>query len=206
MNLFDRYPELVGQKENIEKAIELIVNSHERGGKVLLAGNGGSAADCAHIAGELNKSFLLPRPLDVRLKENLINQGERGAALAEKLQSGIAAVDLTAMSACISAFANDVSADAAYAQLLSALSSPQDVFVGISTSGNSQNVVNAFVLAKAAGLKSVALTGEKRSECMSIADVTVAVPASETYLVQEYHLPVYHYICAEVERRLFERR
>ena len=188
-NLSKRFPALSATVGDIEAVVEIIYRMHLEGGKLLLCGNGGSAADCEHISGELLKGFLLRRE----------NEGE----VASCLQQGVAAIPLPSFSASLSAFANDVEPSLIYAQLVYALGRQGDVWMGLSTSGNSKNVVEAARVARSMGLVTVGLTGESGGELSSLCDVTVRVPASETYLVQEYHLPVYHAICAEVEQRLF---
>ena len=187
--LIERMPELSGCAEAMYKAVEAICRTHTAGGKVLLCGNGGSAADCEHISGELLKGFLLPR------------HAEEG--YPDTLQRGLCAIPLTSMSAALSAFANDCDPALVFAQLTYAMGRAGDVFVGLSTSGNSRNVVEAAKVAKQAELVTIALTGECGGALYDICDVTIRVPAKETYLVQEYHLPVYHAICAEVEALLF---
>ena len=190
--LIERMPALAGCAEGMKAAVEAICRAHLAGGKILLCGNGGSAADCEHISGELLKGFLLPRP------------AEEG--YPDALQRGLCAIPLTSMSAALSAFANDCDPTLVFAQLTYAMGRSGDVFVGLSTSGNSKNVVEAARVAKKAGLTAVALTGESGGALLDICDVTIRVPAKETYLVQEYHLPVYHAICAEVEERLFGKQ
>ena len=187
--LIERIPALAGCADGMSKAVEAICRTHLAGGKILLCGNGGSAADSEHISGELLKGFLLPR------------HAEEG--YPEALQRGLCAIPLTSMSAALSAFANDCDPSLVFAQLTYAMGRAGDVFVGLSTSGNSKNVVEAAKVAKKAGLVTIALTGESGGALLDICDVTIRVPAKETYLVQEYHLPVYHAICAEVEARLF---
>ena len=187
--LIERMPALAGCADAMCAAVDAICRAHLAGGKILLCGNGGSAADCEHISGELLKGFLLPRP------------AEEGYPNA--LQRGLCAIPLTSMSAALSAFANDCDPALVFAQLTYAMGRAGDVFVGLSTSGNSQNVVEAAKVARRAGLVTVALTGESGGVHLDLCDVTIRVPAKETYLVQEYHLPVYHALCAEVEARLF---
>lgn len=187
--LIDRMPTLAGCTDSMESAVEAICRSHLAGGKILLCGNGGSAADCEHISGELLKGFLLRRP------------AEEG--YPEALQRGLCAIPLTSMSAALSAYANDCDPALVFAQLVYAMGRTGDVFVGLSTSGNSGNVVEAAKVAKRVGLVTVALVGEGGGHLGEVCDVVISVPAKETYLVQEYHLPVYHAICAEVEARLF---
>lgn len=199
-NLTERYPELAPLKEKIGAAIDMIIESYKNGGKVLLCGNGGSAADSEHISGELLKGFMeLRRP-----------EGDELAALTEalgedavKLQRGVAAVPLTSLSASLSAFANDVDPELVFAQLTYALGKKGDVLICLSTSGNSKNVVKAAKVAKALGIKTIGMSGESGGAFLSICDITVNAPSRETYKVQEYHLPIYHAICAEVERILF---
>ena len=199
-NLTERYPELAPLKEKIGAAIDMIIESYKNGGKVLLCGNGGSAADSEHISGELLKGFMeLRRP-----------EGDELAALTEalgedavKLQRGVAAVPLTSLSASLSAFANDVDPELVFAQLTYALGKKEDVLICLSTSGNSKNVVKAAKVAKALGIKTIGMSGESGGAFLSICDITVNAPSSETYKVQEYHLPIYHAICAEVEKILF---
>ena len=187
--LIERMPALAGCAEEMTAAVEAICRAHLAGGKILLCGNGGSAADCEHISGELLKGFLLPRPAE--------------DGYPDALQRGLCAIPLTSMSAALSAFANDCDPTLVFAQLTYAMGRPGDVFVGLSTSGNSKNVVEAAKVAKKAGLVTMALTGESGGALLEICDIAIRVPAKETYLVQEYHLPVYHAICAEVEERLF---
>ena len=192
--LYETYPALSVCRDDIEKAIEQMLHTYRQGGKLLLCGNGGSAADSDHIVGELMKGFLLPRPVtDERLPQRL----RRG------LQGSLPAISLPSQSAVLSAFCNDVDPEMIYAQLVYGYGRPGDLVVGISTSGNSKNVVNALEVAKCLGLSTLALTGEKESRLSQLADVTIRVPAVETYLVQEYHLPVYHYLCARVEQAMF---
>lgn len=187
--LTERLPELSAVAQKIEKAVEAICLMHRDGGKLLLCGNGGSAADCEHISGELLKGFLQKR----EPRENV----------PSVLQQGVAAIPLPSLSASLSAFANDVEPSLVYAQLTYALGRPGDVFMGISTSGNSKNVVEAAEVARRLGLVTIALTGASGGKLADICHVTIRVPENETYLVQELHLPVYHVICAEVEERLF---
>ena len=195
--LINRYPILAECREEIEKVIEGIVSMHENGGTLLLCGNGGSAADSEHISGELLKGFLLKRPLTESEKRGISKD------VAEKLQGGIKAIPLTALSALGTAFSNDVDADLVYAQLVSVLGGKNDVFLGISTSGNAKNVCAAAEVARARGMLTVALTGACGGRLAGLCDVAVKVSETETYKVQELHLPVYHAICAEVERIVF---
>ena len=193
--LLERYPNLIFCKADILRAKEAIIRCYEKKGKLLLCGNGGSAADCDHIVGELMKGFLLKRRVDdKKIPENI----------RERLQGSLPAISLSSHTAFMSAFINDVEPSMVYAQMLYGYAGPNDVFIGISTSGNSANVVNAAMLAKAIGLETVALTGKSGGALSEICDVTIRVPETETYKVQELHLPVYHYLCAEVEKHFFE--
>ncbi len=202
MNQIDKIinenPALAPCKEAMERIATAIVEMHKSGGKLLLCGNGGSAADCEHISGELLKGFLSKRPLPKDALPGLEDE------IREKLQRGIGAVPLTSLSALGTAFANDVDPALSFAQAVLALGQRADVVLGISTSGNAKNVAAALAVAKAMGLKTVALTGEHGGKLKKIADVTLAVPETETYKVQQLHLPAYHAICAEAERVLFD--
>ena len=196
-NLIERYPALAPCRADIEAATNAIVEMHRQGGKLLLCGNGGSAADCEHISGELLKGFISKRPLG---ESDLPGVSEEIKAC---LQKGIAAVPLSSLSALSTAFLNDVSPENTFAQLVYALGKTGDAVLGLSTSGNSKNVVIALTVAKSLGLKTIAFTGMTGGKLLELADITVRVPETETYKVQELHLPVYHAICAEVEKIIF---
>lgn len=194
-NLLKRYPALEVCKEDIENALKLMIDTYRSGGKVLVCGNGGSAADSEHIVGELMKGFMLMRPVrDERIPEHL----------GSRLQGALPAISLPSQSAILSAFINDVDPEMMYAQLVYGYARENDLVIGLSTSGNSKNVVNALEVAKCVGAKTLAMTGKKESKLSEFCDVTIKVPETETYKIQELHLPVYHYICAEVERYFFE--
>ena len=200
--LAQRYPELASLKVKIKEATDMIVECYKKGGKILLCGNGGSAADAEHISGELLKGFVLKRTPEGEELERL------GAVLgddAKKLQRGIPAIPLTSLTSVLSAFANDVDPVLVYAQLTYALGKAGDVLICLSTSGNSKNVVEAARTASALGISTVALTGEAESKLSEICDVTINAPELETFKVQECHLPIYHAICAEAERILFNK-
>ena len=197
IELFAHYPELTAQKSALEQARSLLIKTYQDGGKLLLCGNGGSAADCDHIAGELLKGFLSKRPLGDDLTSAL------GEELATDLQMGLPAISLPSQGAIISAFCNDVNAKTVYAQLVLALAKPGDVLWCISTSGNSKNCVHAARVAKALGVRVIAMVGKKECALDAYADVSLHAPAQDTYRVQEYHLPMYHWLCAEVENSFF---
>jgi len=192
--LFENYPELAYLKNEICLSIDILVNCFKNGGKLLVCGNGGSAADSEHIVGELMKGFILKREVtDLNIP----------VELAENLQGALPAIALTGAISLSTAFANDVNPDFIFAQQVYGLGNPGDVFMGISTSGNAKNINCATQVAKAKGLKTIALTGVKDSALSRICDVTIKVPSNQTYRIQEYHLPVYHAICAIVESKFF---
>lgn len=197
-----RYPELNPLKDKIKCAVDIMLMSYNSGGKILICGNGGSAADAEHISGELLKGFILKRIPDEEDLERLSSVlGED----SKKLQRGVPAIPLTSLSSVLSAYANDVDPSLVFAQLAYALGRQGDVLICISTSGNSTNVVKAASAARALGISTVALTGEGGGKLGGICDITLNVPATETYNVQEYHLPLYHAICAEIENVLFNK-
>ena len=191
--LIERYPALSVCENDIRKAAKAIINSYEKGGKLLVAGNGGSAADSDHITGELLKSFVKIRKPDndflAKLKE--IDQ-DTGSYLSDKLQGSLPAIALTNQSALMTASLNDVDGNVMFAQQVNGFGKPEDVFFGITTSGNSADVIYATVVAKAKGLKTIALTGKTGGKIKDLADITIIVPSNETFMIQEYHLPVYH--------------
>ena len=201
--LLKRYPALVAVSNEIRSALSLLIETYKNGGKLLLCGNGGSAADCDHIVGELMKSFKMKRPIAPALKESLENLGEDGAYLAKTLEAGLPAVSLCEHNSLSTAYGNDRAPDAVFAQQLSVLGSKADTLLALTTSGNSQNCVLAAIAAKAKGLSVIAITGQDGGRIAKLADVTVKLPESETYLVQELTLPLYHYLCAELEKNFF---
>ena len=178
----------------------------EHDGKMLIAGNGGSAADSEHIAGELMKRFKTPRPVTPEFAEKLkAIDPVRGEQLAKNLERGLMAIPLVAHEALTTAYINDVDGYGVFAQQLLGFGRPGDVFLGISTSGNSKNVIPATVVARALGMKVIGLTGAKGGELAQVADVAVRVPETETYMIQELHLPVYHCWCLMLEDKFFGR-
>ena len=200
-DLVRRYPELECVVADICEALGKMLDCYRLGGKILICGNGGSAADAEHISGELLKGFISKRePEGEELERLTAALGES----AKKLQRGIPAIPLTSLTSVLSAFANDVDPELVFAQLVFALGRENDLVVGLSTSGNSKNVVKALEVARSLGIKTLAMTGESGGKLASIADITVKVPATETYKIQEYHLPVYHAVCAEAERIIFK--
>lgn len=199
--LFKRYPELAVCKEDIENAFYMLATTYKNGGKVLVCGNGGSAADAEHIVGELMKNFMIKRKTDAKFKSALKELGYIDADyLSEHLEGALPAIALVSQSSILTAFSNDNAADMMYAQLVYGYAGKNDM----STLGNSANVVNAAKVAKAKGIKVLSFTGKAESKLSEISDVTVRVPKSETFLVQELHLPVYHYLCANIEKAMFK--
>jgi D-sedoheptulose 7-phosphate isomerase len=202
--LIDRYPALSVCAEEIQTAYLLMEESYIKGGKLLVAGNGGSAADSEHIVGELMKGFKNPRKPDKAFADALKRENtELGTVLAENLQGALPAIALDGHPALTTAYMNDCEPLLCFAQQISGFGKPEDIFLGISTSGNSKNILYAAVTAHAKGLKVIGLTGQKESKLSEIADVTVKVPQTETYMIQEYHLPVYHCLCLMLEDRFF---
>ena len=202
--LVSRYPQLKNIQKEIVEAYLIIEQTYLQGGKLLIAGNGGSAADSEHIAGELMKRFKIPRPVESEFKQKLISiDEERGTALAKNLERSLMAIPLVAHEALSTAYINDVDGLGVFAQQLFGFGKKGDVFLGISTSGNSENVMNATVVARALGIKIVGLTGSDGGELSEVADVTIKVPEAETYMVQELHLPIYHCICLMLEDKFF---
>ena len=201
--LTERYPALKVAKNDISAAFEALLASVKSGGKIMICGNGGSAADSAHIVGELMKSFKKTRPIDAKTAARLKEYGKEGARLALSLEGAIPAVALTENGAFLTAFSNDKDASVAFAQQVYGLGEQRDALVCISTSGNSENCVLAAVAAKSTEIKTVALTGAGGGKLASLVDVCVKVPETETYKVQELHLPVYHCLCAMLEEEIF---
>lgn len=202
--LIKRYPQLDACKEDIVTAYEIMSQAYENDKKLLIAGNGGAAADSEHVAGELMKRFKTPRPVPEEFAEKLKNIDRlRGEKLAKNLECELMAIPLVAHEALSTAYVNDVDGLGVFAQQLYGFGRKGDVFLGISTSGNSKNVMLATVVARALGIKVIGLTGAKGGELAEIADVSIKVPETETYRVQELHLPVYHCLCLMLEDSFF---
>lgn len=202
--LIERYPVLEKCKQDIIDAYLLMEDCYKKGGKLLVAGNGGSASDSEHIVGELMKAFKLPRPLDNEFKEKLVSEDEElGQVLAENLQGALPAIALDGHIALSTAYMNDCEPSLCFAQQVNGYGKLEDVFLGISTSGNSKNVLYAATTAHAKGLKVIGFTGDNESKLSEMADVCVRAPQTETYMVQELHLPIYHCWCLMLEDRFF---
>jgi D-sedoheptulose 7-phosphate isomerase len=202
--LQERYPDLRDAIPSVQAAYEVLSNTFRSGGKLLICGNGGSAADSDHIVGELMKGFELPRPIDDDLRERLTRYDvERGAYLAARLQKALPAISLSGHAALSTAISNDTAGDMVYAQQVIGYGRKGDTLLGISTSGNSANVVNALHVASALELKTIGLTGKGGGQMVELCDVTVCVPYSRTLEVQERHLAIYHALCIALEQEFF---
>lgn len=202
--LTERYPKLAVCREDIKKAYELLEEAYKKGRKLLVCGNGGSASDSEHIVGELMKEFKLKRKVySDHAKALRAIDPELGQVLADNLQGALPAISLTGHSSLQTAFMNDAIPELVFAQQVNGYGKSGDVFLGISTSGNSKNVLYAAVNAKAKGLKIIGLTGSKENKLMKYADVCIRVPETETYKIQELHLPVYHCLCLMLEEVFF---
>jgi D-sedoheptulose 7-phosphate isomerase len=203
-DLLGRYPQLLPIKSEIGKAAESLIRCYKNGGKLLICGNGGSSSDSGHIAGELMKSFEQKRPVNEILRNSLLTTDrERGLYLAEKLQHAFPAIALTVHNDLITAIINDTDADLIFAQQVVGYGNPGDVLIAISTSGNSRNVLDAIITAKAKGMAVIGLTGETGGKMKSLCEILINVPEKNTAMVQELHLPVYHTICRLVENAFF---
>jgi phosphoheptose isomerase len=196
---FEDHPELETCRMEIEKAYRILVTCFENGGTVLVCGNGGSAADSEHIVGELMKGFLKKRPLP---EKDRVKIGDSG--LYDNMQGSLPAISLVSQTSISTAFMNDVEPDMVFAQQVYGYRSEQNVLIGITTSGSSRNIVNAVKVAKAFNMNTIGMTGESGGILDNLCSVTIKVPEKETYRVQEYHLPVYHALCAMVEAEFFE--
>lgn len=202
--LLERYPELKDGKSDILQAYEILKESYENGGKLLVAGNGGSAADAEHIVGELMKGFEKARILDSTMQEKLKEVDSTfGEVLAKNLQGALPAIALDGHPALTTAYMNDCEPLLCFAQQVNGYGKENDVFLGISTSGNSKNILYAAVCAKAKGMKVIGLTGAKDSKLSEIADVTIRSSNTRTYQIQEHHLPIYHCLCLMLEEYFY---
>lgn len=202
--LMERYPSLESTRNDIVAAYLLLEESYKNGGKLLVAGNGGSAADAEHIVGELMKGFKLPRKPEADFAEKLVEENqELGSVLAENLQGALPAIALDGHPALSTAYMNDCEPLLCFAQQVNGYGKSGDVFLGISTSGNSKNVLFAATTAHAKGMKVIGLTGAKDSKLKDMSDVCIKAPQTETYMIQELHLPIYHCLCLMLEDKFF---
>ena len=206
-HLIARFPKLIVCREDIWRAYELLETAYSNSGKLLVCGNGGSASDSEHIVGELMKEFKLKRKVYEEQAVALKNiDAEMGQVLADNLQGALPAISLTGHSALQTAFMNDAVPELVFAQQVNGYGDANDVFLGISTSGNSKNVLYAAITAKSKGLKIIGLTGANENKLMAFSDVCIRVPETETYKVQELHLPVYHCLCLMLEEKFFAKK
>lgn len=204
LELIKRYPALHGCEQDIRDAGDVIIHSLENDGILFICGNGGSAADAEHIAGELMKSYLIPHNLNNDVKDAFRNRfGDAGQYLANKLQRGLRVVALTSHPALATAVINDMGADLVFAQQLMALGRAGDVLLAISTSGNSKNVCHAVRTATVLGISTIGLTGRSGGQLKTLCRTVIHAPEDETFLIQECHLPIYHCICATIEHHFF---
>lgn len=202
--LVERYASLESARNDIVAAYLLLEESYENGGKLLVTGNGGSAADAEHIVGELMKGFKLPRKPEADFAEKLVEENqELGSVLAENLQGALPAIALDGHPALSTAYMNDCEPLLCFAQQVNGYGKSGDVFLGISTSGNSKNVLYAATTAHAKGMKVIGLTGAKDSKLKDMSDVCIKAPQTETYMIQELHLPIYHCLCLMLEDNFF---
>lgn len=199
-----KYPQLESLKPALIEALETMLSCNKRGGKILVCGNGGSGADAQHMAGELMKSFEKERPLNPVLKKQLVTAfPDKGPVLSEQLQAGIPAISLASNQALASAISNDMGADLVFAQELMSIGYPADVLIGFSTSGNSENVINAMLVARSLKIKTIGFTGKSGGRLGDVSEILLNVPEQRTADIQELHVPVYHALCRDLELALF---
>lgn len=204
-NFFEENSKFKELKSAIVETVESLTNCVKNGKKILTCGNGGSAADSEHIAGELLKSFMLKRKTPADVREKLVaSYGEEGALIADSIQGGIKCIPLTSFCAFNTAFLNDCNEKMLFAQQVNALGDKGDILIGISTSGNSKNVCYAAELAKVKGLKVIALTGEGGGKLRNLSDILINVPSSLVYKIQEMHIQIYHLLCLALESEIFQ--
>lgn len=202
--LLERYPQLKEQRDDILAVYKVLEESYENGGQLLVAGNGGSAADSEHIVGELMKAFIKPRKLQDDLRNKLKTVDEKlGTVLADNLQGALPSIAVTGHVGLSTAYLNDCNPLLSFAQQVNGFGREGDVFLGISTSGNSENILYALVTAKAKGMKTIGLSGRDGGKMKEFCDEIIIVPEKETFKIQELHLPVYHALCLMLEERFF---
>jgi D-sedoheptulose 7-phosphate isomerase len=196
-SFLERYPQLNIYRDTLEDALAILITSFESGGKLLIAGNGGSAADAGHISGELLKSFCKKRPIPMKIAQKI------GPEMAEQLEGTLPAIPLTDFVSFHTAYANDRNAAYSFAQLVLALGGKNDVLLAISTSGNSKNIIHAIRVAQAKNLEVIGLTGRTGGKMRDLCTACICVPEDETFKIQELHLPIYHTLCQELENYFF---
>lgn len=203
-DLLFRYPMLEKQRDSILEVYKILESSYAAGGKLLIAGNGGSAADSEHIVGELMKAFIKPRKLDEDLQSKLMAVDKKmGKILSDNLQGALPAIAVTGHVGLSTAYLNDCNPLLSFAQQVNGYGNTEDVFFGISTSGNSENILYALVTAKAKGMKTVGLSGRDGGKMRELCDAIIIAPETETFKIQELHLPIYHALCLMLEARFF---
>lgn len=202
-NLIERFKELEPIKGNIDLAIESVINCYKNGNKVLIAGNGGSACDSEHIAGELLKSFVKKRPIKEEIRKELLAM-EDGEYIADNLEAPLRAIALTSHMGLSTAYLNDRDPYLIFAQQLLGFGDKGDIFIAISTSGNAKNIIHACKVAKAMGIKIISFTNNHGGKLAEMADIAIKAPSKETYIAQEYHEAIYHEICIRVEEYFFK--
>lgn len=203
--LLERYPILGPCADSLGSAFEILVAAYKNGNKLLVCGNGGSAADSEHIVAELMKGFLKRRPISAEDAAKLQESGgAAGNLIATRLQGTLAAISLPSQMSLLTATANDGDFDMVFAQQVYGLGKPGDVLLAISTSGKSKNICNAVIVAKTFGLNSIALTGKSGGDLAPLADVAIKVPSDNVAEIQELHLPVYHWLSTELEAAFFK--
>ncbi len=206
MYLLEQYPMLKNCIDEVNLCTQTIIDAYRNGSKVLIAGNGGSASDSEHIAGELLKSFVKKRPITKNIANSILNTTENkqmAEYIINNLEMPLEAIALTSHQSLSTAFINDREPYLVFAQQMLAFGKSGDVFIAISTSGNAKNIILAATVAKSLGVRVVSLTGEDGDKLAKISDIAIKAPATETYKIQEYHLPIYHHICLEVEAAFF---
>ncbi len=203
-NTIKQYPILKECRDDIQKTYEIIVECYKNKGKILVCGNGGSAADSEHIVSELMKGFLKKRSLPESIKKNIAKtEPGKGQYLAEKLQGSLPAISLTSQAPLCTAISNDTDPNLIFAQQVFGYAKPHDILIGISTSGNAENVLNALIVARSLNIKTIGLSGHTGGKMKDACDVIICVPEDNTHKIQEFHLPVYHALCAMVEAYFF---
>ncbi|MEK6793753.1 MAG: SIS domain-containing protein [Spirochaetota bacterium] len=201
--LFASHPVLVPIRPEFDKAFDILCTTYRTGKKVLLCGNGGSFSDSAHFAGELMKSFVKKRPLPDALSKKLSAGGELSKRMAEKLEMPLRAIPLFGNDTLTTAYMNDVDAELIFAQMLLGLGDPGDTLVGLSTSGNAKNVIAAMELARAMDIRVIGITGRDGGAFKALSDACIIAPESETFRIQEFHLPIYHTLALMIEEEFF---
>lgn len=185
--------------ENIKYAYKILDECYKNNGKLLVCGNGGSAADADHIVGELVKGFTKLRPLNAELKGKIKGYGDFGIEMADILQESLPAINLSAHTSLITAILNDIGGEEIYAQQVVGYGNKGDVLIGISTSGNSKNIIKAGVIAKAKGMKLISFSGRNGGKMKELFDVSLIMPSEITSEIQNLHSIVYHLLCKMLE-------